>query len=36
VTFAHPSDFELIITGQELGAYWTNQLAAADMPLLRV
>src|SRR6185295_6237818 len=26
VTFAHPSDFELIITGQELSAYWTNQL----------
>jgi DeoR/GlpR family transcriptional regulator of sugar metabolism len=36
VTFAHPSDFELIITGQELSAYWTNQLTAASIPLLKV
>jgi DeoR family fructose operon transcriptional repressor len=36
VTFAHPTDFELIITGQELGAYWTNQSTATGVPLLRV
>jgi DeoR family transcriptional regulator, fructose operon transcriptional repressor len=36
VTFAQPSDFELIITGQELSAYWTNQLVSASLPLLRV
>jgi DeoR/GlpR family transcriptional regulator of sugar metabolism len=36
VTFAHPSDFELIITGQELSAYWTNELVATGTPLLKV
>jgi DeoR/GlpR family transcriptional regulator of sugar metabolism len=36
VTFARFSDFELIITGQELSATWTNRLLAADAPLLKV
>ena len=33
MTFAHFSDFELIITGQELSATWTNRLLAAGAPL---
>lgn len=36
VTFAQPSDFELIVTGQELSPYWTSRLVAAGAPLLRV